>query len=64
MANNFGKNFQPLKWYPEARPKGMAPLFLLVTLPPRAAVNQHPPVHPEGWMVSGQETVFCSVPVP
>jgi len=42
----------------------MAPLFLLVTLPPRAAVNQHPPVHPEGWMVSGQETVFCSVPVP
>jgi hypothetical protein len=30
-----------------------------------ATVNQHPPVHPEGWMmVSGQETVFCCVPVP
>jgi hypothetical protein len=23
-----------------------------------------PPVHNEGWMVSGQETVFCPVPVP
>ncbi len=27
-------------------------------------VNQHPPVHHEGWMISGQETVFCWVPVP
>jgi hypothetical protein len=29
-----------------------------------ASVNQHQPVHQEGWMVSGQETVFCWVPVP
>jgi hypothetical protein len=29
-----------------------------------ATVNQHPPVHYEGWMVSSQETVFCWVPVP
>jgi len=29
-----------------------------------ATVNQHPPVHHEGWMVSSQETVFCWVPVP
>ncbi len=29
-----------------------------------ATVNQYPPVHHEGWMVSGQETVFCWVPVP
>ncbi len=29
-----------------------------------ATVNQqHPPVHHEGWMVSGEETVFCWVPV-
>jgi hypothetical protein len=27
-------------------------------------VNQHPPAHHEGWMVSGQETDFCWVPVP
>jgi hypothetical protein len=27
--------------------------------------NSHSqPAHHEGWMVSGQETVFCSVPVP
>jgi hypothetical protein len=30
----------------------------------RATMNQHPPVHHEGWMISGQETVFCWVPVP
>ncbi len=24
-----------------------------------ATANQHPPVHHEGWMVSGQETVIC-----
>jgi hypothetical protein len=29
-----------------------------------ATVNQHPPAHHEGWMVSGQETVFCWLPVP
>jgi hypothetical protein len=29
-----------------------------------ARMNQHPPVHQEGWMVSGQETVFFWVPVP
>jgi len=29
-----------------------------------AAVKQHPPEHHEGWMVSGQETVLCWVPVP
>jgi len=28
-----------------------------------ATVNQHPPVHHEGWMVSGQEIVFCWFPV-
>jgi len=28
-----------------------------------ATVNQHPPVHHEGWMVHGQETVFCWAPV-
>jgi len=27
-------------------------------------VNQHAPAQGEGWMVSGQETVFCWVPVP
>jgi hypothetical protein len=27
-------------------------------------VNQHPPAHHEGWMVSGQATVFCWVTVP
>jgi hypothetical protein len=27
-------------------------------------VNQHPPVNHEGWMISGQEIVFCWVPVP
>jgi hypothetical protein len=26
-------------------------------------VNQHPPVHDEGWMVKGQETVFCWVSI-
>jgi hypothetical protein len=26
-----------------------------------ATVNQHPPVHHDGWMVSGQETAFCSL---
>jgi hypothetical protein len=29
-----------------------------------ATVNQHPPAHHEGWMESGQETVFCWVPIP
>jgi len=29
-----------------------------------ATVNQHPPGHLKRWMVSGQETVFCWVPVP
>ncbi len=29
-----------------------------------ATVNQHPPAHREGWMVGGQGTVFCWVPVP
>ncbi len=31
--------------------------------PLTAIVNQHPPAHHEGWMVSGEETVFCWVPV-
>ncbi len=31
---------------------------------PPYTVKQHPPAHREGWMVSGQETVFCWVPVP
>jgi hypothetical protein len=26
--------------------------------------QQHPPAHREGWMISGQETVFCWIPVP
>jgi hypothetical protein len=30
----------------------------------QATVNQHPPVHHEGWMISGKETVFCWLPVP
>jgi hypothetical protein len=29
-----------------------------------ATVNEHSPVHHKGWMISGQETVFCLVPVP
>jgi hypothetical protein len=29
-----------------------------------SSVNQHPPAHDERWMVSGQETVICWVPVP
>jgi hypothetical protein len=28
-----------------------------------ATVNQHQPAHHEGWRISGQETVFCWVPV-
>jgi hypothetical protein len=28
----------------------------------RATVNQHPPAHHEGWMVTGQESAFCWVP--
>jgi len=28
-----------------------------------ATVNQRPPAHREGWMISGQETVFCWIPV-
>jgi hypothetical protein len=32
------------------------------TVQPRSArVNQHAPVDREGWMASGQETVFCWV---
>jgi hypothetical protein len=27
-------------------------------------VNQHPPVHHQGWMICDQETVFCWVAVP
>jgi hypothetical protein len=30
----------------------------------RATVNQHPPVHHQGWMICDQKTVFCWVPVP
>ncbi len=29
-----------------------------------ATVYQHPPAHREGWMISGQETVFGWIPVP
>jgi hypothetical protein len=29
----------------------------------RATLNQHPPAHHVGWMISGQEIVFCWVPV-
>jgi len=29
-----------------------------------ATVKQHPPVHYEGWMISGQETVFCEFKFP
>jgi hypothetical protein len=29
-----------------------------------AIMNQHPPAHHEGWMISDQETVFCWVSVP
>jgi hypothetical protein len=25
----------------------------------QATVNQHPPVHHQGWMICDQETVFC-----
>jgi hypothetical protein len=28
-----------------------------------ATMNQHPPVHHQGWMICDQETVFCWVPV-
>jgi len=31
---------------------------------PQYALYQHPPAHQVGWMVSGQETVFCWVSVP
>jgi len=30
----------------------------------REPAVRHPPVHHEGWMVSGQKTVFCWVSVP
>ncbi len=30
----------------------------------RAIVNQHPPVHHQGWMICDQETVFSRVPFP
>jgi hypothetical protein len=41
-------------------------LFILVKLPLMNInpVNQHPAVHHEGSMISGQETVFCWVSVP
>jgi len=29
-----------------------------------ATVNQHPPVHHQGWMICDLETFFCWVPVP
>jgi hypothetical protein len=25
----------------------------------QATVNQHPPVHHQGWMICDEETVFC-----
>jgi len=30
----------------------------------KARVNQHPPVHHEGWMVSAQDIILCWVRVP
>jgi len=30
---------------------------------PGATVNQHPPALHDGWMISGQKTIFCWVPV-
>ncbi len=39
-------------------------LVLGCTCEKEARVNQHPPVHHEGWMKSDQETVFCWLPVP
>jgi hypothetical protein len=35
-----------------------------VVLKRSVAVNHHPPVHYQGWMISDLETVFCWVPVP
>jgi hypothetical protein len=29
-----------------------------------ATVNQHPPVHDEGWMINGLKTVFYCISVP
>ncbi len=29
-----------------------------------ARVKQRPPVHQKVWMISGQETVLCSIPIP
>jgi hypothetical protein len=37
--------------------KGTQPIF-------SATINQYPPVHYEGWMVSGHRTIICWVPVP
>jgi len=39
-------------------------ILLYLGVLPWATMNQHPPVHHEGWTVSGQETVFRLVPVP
>jgi hypothetical protein len=44
-----------------SRPHLLSRLGIKVML---GTVNQHPPVHHEGWMRSGQETVFCWVSVP
>ncbi len=32
-------------------------------LPRTRRVNQHPQAHDEGWMLSGEETIFCWIPV-
>jgi hypothetical protein len=45
-----------------SQPMGQVALVVYTSIK-LAIVNQHPPVHHEGWMVSGQKTVFCWAPV-
>jgi hypothetical protein len=57
-----GRTMRVLHRAPNWHPQSSQRVFRSIL--PTATVNQHPPVHHEGWMVSVQETVFCWVPVP
>jgi len=50
-------------WLLNAFP-GPVPWYIIVSIWSfGATVNQHPSGHHEGWMISGQQIVFCWVPV-
>jgi hypothetical protein len=53
----------PKKFNPKFQPNS-TPNFSPISTPNNSTVNQQPLAHHEGWMIRGQETVFCWVPVP